>query len=151
MVNGENYSGSEVVANPTLAGTEANLTGIEVDGTKYAVSGGGGSSGSIIKIYDSGSDTQGAPLNQTITYINNVDISNYDLIYAVYSSDRGGSYSQSLQLSGVIDEIINDKVNGWAIVGFGERWTILRVNATDFEVISGNNSYQIFKLYAVKL
>lgn len=42
MVNGENYSGSEVVANPTLAGTEPSLTGLEVDGTKYAVSGGGG-------------------------------------------------------------------------------------------------------------
>lgn len=42
MVNGENYTGSEVVANPTLAGTEPNLTGLEVDGTKYAVSGGGG-------------------------------------------------------------------------------------------------------------
>ncbi len=42
MVNGENFSGSEVVANPTLAGTETNLTGLEVDGTKYAVSGGGG-------------------------------------------------------------------------------------------------------------
>lgn len=43
MVNGENYSGSEVVANPTLSGTETNLTGLEVDGTKYAVTGGGGS------------------------------------------------------------------------------------------------------------
>lgn len=29
--------GSEVVANPTLAGTEYPLTGIEVDGTKYKV------------------------------------------------------------------------------------------------------------------
>lgn len=48
MVNGESYSGSEVVANPTLAGTEANLIGIEVDGTKYAVSGGGG--GSVAEI-----------------------------------------------------------------------------------------------------
>ena len=29
--------GSEVVANPTLAGTEDPLTGIEVDGTKYKI------------------------------------------------------------------------------------------------------------------
>lgn len=30
-------SGTVVVANPTLAGTEANLTGLDVGGTKYAV------------------------------------------------------------------------------------------------------------------
>lgn len=29
--------GTEVIANPTLAGTEAALTGLEVDGTKYKV------------------------------------------------------------------------------------------------------------------
>lgn len=34
--------GTTVVANPTLAGTETNLTGLEVDGTKYAVPQGGG-------------------------------------------------------------------------------------------------------------
>lgn len=54
MVNGENYSGSEVVANPTLAGTEPNLTGLEVDGTKYAVSGGGGGSQKIPYLKSSG-------------------------------------------------------------------------------------------------
>ena len=33
----EQGGGTEVVANPTLAGTEAALTGLEVDGTKYKV------------------------------------------------------------------------------------------------------------------
>ena len=33
--------GSVVVANPTLAGTESELSGLEVDGTKYKVGGGG--------------------------------------------------------------------------------------------------------------
>jgi len=39
------YETSEIVANPTLAGTEANLTGLQVGNIKYAVpqSGGGGS------------------------------------------------------------------------------------------------------------
>jgi hypothetical protein len=41
--------GSSVVANPTLAGTEADLTGLEVDGTKYKVSSGGG--GSEVHLY----------------------------------------------------------------------------------------------------
>lgn len=36
-VDGTKYKISEVKANPTLAGTEENLTGVEVDGTKYKV------------------------------------------------------------------------------------------------------------------
>ncbi len=36
------YETSEVVANPTLAGTEADLTGLQVGDTKYKVSSGGG-------------------------------------------------------------------------------------------------------------
>lgn len=32
----------EVIANPTLDGTEDNLTGLQVDGTKYKVESGGG-------------------------------------------------------------------------------------------------------------
>ena len=42
-VNGTKYdiAGGEVVANPELEGTEPNLTGIEVDGAKYKVPGGG--------------------------------------------------------------------------------------------------------------
>lgn len=35
-------AGSEVIANPTMAGTEDELTGLEVDGTKYKITGGGG-------------------------------------------------------------------------------------------------------------
>lgn len=34
--------GTEVIANPPLVGDEANLTGLEVDGVKYAVPQGGG-------------------------------------------------------------------------------------------------------------
>lgn len=37
---GGGSTGSSVVANPTLAGDEDALTGLEVDGTKYAVGGG---------------------------------------------------------------------------------------------------------------
>ena len=42
--------GTVVVANPTLVGTEANLTGLEVDGVKYAVPSGG--SGPAIPVAD---------------------------------------------------------------------------------------------------
>ena len=37
--------GTTVVANPTLSGTEANLTGLQVGDTKYAVPQGGGGAG----------------------------------------------------------------------------------------------------------
>lgn len=40
--------GSTVVANPTLAGTEDSLTGIEIDGTKYAVGGGSGGGALVV-------------------------------------------------------------------------------------------------------
>ena len=42
--------GTKVVANPTLAGTENNLTGIQVGETKYKVPAGGGGGGSEVVI-----------------------------------------------------------------------------------------------------
>lgn len=51
---------NDVVANPTLAGTEDVLTGLQVDGTKYAVPQGGGSGGSslhCLKLMFSDDDT----------------------------------------------------------------------------------------------
>ena len=44
-------AGSEVVANPTLAGTEATLEGLQVGDTKYAVPQGGGGEDSIDGVY----------------------------------------------------------------------------------------------------
>lgn len=40
--------GSTVEANPTLAGTEADLTGLSVNGTKYKVPSGGSGSGTVV-------------------------------------------------------------------------------------------------------
>ena len=47
--------GSTVSANPTLAGTEDSLNGIEIDGTKYAV--GGGSGGGVLVVHVDENDT----------------------------------------------------------------------------------------------
>lgn len=44
----DDETGSTVVANPTLAGTEADLTGLEVNGTKYAVPSGGGGGTTVV-------------------------------------------------------------------------------------------------------
>lgn len=54
MVNGENYSGSEVVANPTLEGGEATLNSIQIDSIKYVVDGGGSSENKIPYLKSSG-------------------------------------------------------------------------------------------------
>ncbi len=44
--------GTEVVANPSLSGTESELTGLKVAGTKYKVpQGGGGGSGGVGNLY----------------------------------------------------------------------------------------------------
>ena len=48
---GNASGGTTVVANPTLAGTEADLTGLQVGDTKYKVpAGGGGGSGGVLVV-----------------------------------------------------------------------------------------------------
>ena len=48
--------GTIVVANPAIAGTEASLTSIEIDGTKYKIpQGGGGGGGSVDSVSVNGS------------------------------------------------------------------------------------------------
>ena len=104
----------------------------------------------IVKIYDSGSDTVPATQNTDITYIDGIDISNYDLIIAAYSSDRGSvSFPQTIYATGIIDEILNDTDNDWVVAGYGERWAMLDIGATSFRVTAG--SYGIYKLFVVKL
>lgn len=49
--------GSSVIANPTLEGTEAALSGLEVDGTKYKVESGGGSAAPLYLHYVYGPTT----------------------------------------------------------------------------------------------
>lgn len=63
--------GTAVEANPTLAGTESDLTGIEIDGTKYKVGGGGSTlyQHNIKTYYSNNGNTSMA----TLTIINNSD------------------------------------------------------------------------------
>lgn len=70
--------GTTVVANPTLAGTEADLTGLQVGDTKYKV---GGSSGGGVLVVHGEMDYDVNPLG-----IKNVDASVADIVAFV----RGG-------------------------------------------------------------
>ena len=66
--------GSTVSANPTLAGTEDSLTGLEIDGTKYAV--GGSSGGGVLVVHAvPDSTTQTVTLDKTWQEIHDADLS----------------------------------------------------------------------------
>lgn len=69
-------SGTEVIANPTLAGTEAELTGLEVEGTKYKMPSGG--SGKLFKyiLYLINRETS---LEFNIAFYHTKDVSRDDL------------------------------------------------------------------------
>lgn len=72
----EQGGGSSVIANPTLEGTEAALSGLEVDGTKYKVESGGGSS---------------APLYEHVVQLKNAGAADSN-IYCTVVSQRAEPY-----------------------------------------------------------
>ena len=145
-------SGGGIIPNPEGEPTDT-LNTIEIDGVIYDLPSGSGSASDIVKIYDSGSDTVPAPTNTEITYINNVDISDYDLIMATYSLDRGSvGYPQTSYATALIDDVLNDSVNNWVVTGYANRWASLRINPTSFIVpATGGDRYGIYKLFAIKL
>ncbi len=65
--------GTTVIANPTLAGTEASLTGLQVGDTKYAV---GGSSGGGVLVVNATTQDEGETytLDQTWQAIHDADL-----------------------------------------------------------------------------
>ena len=67
-------SGSSVVANPTLVGTEANLTGLEVDGIKYKVSGSGSSVIANPTLVGTEADLTGLQVGETKYKVSNVTV-----------------------------------------------------------------------------
>lgn len=145
-------SSEGVVPNPEGEPTDT-LNTIEIDGVIYDLPSGSGSASDIVKIYDSGSDTSPAPTNTEITYIDDIDISDYDLIMATYSLDRGSvSYPQTCYATALIDDVLNDSVNTWVVTGYASRWASLRINPTSFIVsATDGDRYGIYKLYAIKL
>lgn len=82
--------GTTVVANPTLAGTEADLTGLQVGDIKYKVpEGGGGGSGGMLFVTSTVID--GAPtLDKTYQEIE-------DAGFSVFKEEVSGFYHYSWQ------------------------------------------------------
>ena len=78
--------GTTVIANPTLAGTEANLTGLQVGNTKYKVPQGG-----AIEIVDVVSEGSGTVTQEQLTKLQNGAIlrCNGNVIYSYLSEADG--------------------------------------------------------------
>ena len=86
---GGGTGGSSVIANPTLVGTEALLTGLEVDGTKYKVpSGGSGDIPVATSETLGGIKTGGVP--ESGNYLS-IELDNYDAAYVDTTSVYIGS------------------------------------------------------------
>lgn len=83
---------NEVIANPTLAGTEDDLTGIEIGGIKYKVPQGGGSSQTLYTVFDIGTRLNGKVFNYTkfVSFLADLGFStNYELNeYTIGNNNR---------------------------------------------------------------
>lgn len=76
--------GTEVIANPTLAGTESALTGLQVGDTKYKVEGGGGS-GKFLHEFILHYST----FNMIISIVKTDDVKFTNETFATYLSENG--------------------------------------------------------------
>lgn len=108
-------AGTNVVANPTLAGTEDPLTGLEVDGTKYKV---GGSGGGVLVVQEDG---ETGVLDKTWQEIHDADVAFVVSIlgdnYKSYSpiietNEESGSFS--VTFCGILNN--NGTLEFWASV-----------------------------------
>ena len=88
--------GTTVIANPTLAGTEADLTGLQVGETKYKVSQGGG--GSDVHLYQH---------NITIDHYDNEQQIGYLANFKIFNSNP-----TTLTLQNVIDYLVDNGFDG---------------------------------------
>ena len=149
MLNGECF-GKDIEANPTIpsGSTPTNLNSMRIDKDYFNIAGGGGGSLTIDTIYDSGSTTTPAAIQTNINYDNSALLSDYDFVIAEFSGDRGGQYSQSSFLVAPVDELLNNS-EGWALYGFGERYLLIDMQDTYFNIIL-NSTYGLYKLFGVK-
>ena len=97
--------GTTVIANPTLAGTESDLTGLQVGGTKYKIPSGGSGSG-VFVVHD---DNNGnGTLDKTWKEIN--DALSEGPVFVLFDAVSGGRCCAS-----VIDSYIDEYDNKYII------------------------------------
>lgn len=142
IVNGVKY-GVGVVANPTIAGTEENLTSIQIGDTKFKIPSGTGTSEEIKLIYQSG--TAG-------TYTFTVSEAGKYLFVLSYSYSGSATITLPSGKTAIIDENVTADNN---IVGF--KVVIVDLDVGEQVIISTttngwNGNYKgIFKLKGIEV
>ena len=123
-----------------------------IRGIKFS-SGGGGSGGGYTKtlLYDSGSDTVGAPYNTDIPLLDSLN--NYDFVMADYgvASDRANPSFTSLMTCRTFAPV-DELLNGYDLTmeGYGTRYCHAKFTNTTFN-LWWYSDYVVFKLYGIKL
>lgn len=154
MVNGVNYSGSEIEMNPTVPSgtTPTEATGCRVDDDYYSFpsgGGGGGGSSSIDLLWDSGARNAGATLNQTYNFAH--PISDYDELVTVTRQlgDVGGTYDHTCYNNILVADIMSESNKTVLITNYGQRHVYITVNENTF-VVWNSNECALCKVYGIK-
>ena len=150
--------GTTVVPNPVGTPTDT-LDTIQIGNTIYDIEGSGGSGKGYetTLIYDSGSNTAGAPTGQDVSLLDN--LSKYDLGLIIMStpSDRAETPYQS---SGQVFfdtsyALIDDNYHQLHWAGYGNRWIQIKFTDTTFRITGcggedGGHTPNVYKIYGIK-
>lgn len=133
----EEAGGSTVVANPELVGDEPDLTGLEVDGTKYAVHQGGGTT----NLYLHSIAIQKKGCNINFSFINSTSTQyNENGLFSLFRGSR-------IPCSGIV--IDNGSSKNVLNCEFSQLWKInIYYFATNGETVT--SPYQLTGTYSIE-
>lgn len=157
MINNEMF-GCDVVANPTLlpGESETPLTGMQINGAKYSVEGGGGGSLEIKKIFDNVSGTS------YTTYQLTESVYNFDFIIIIGQVLLGSNLVNSYGIftSEFLKQKLKDGINYYMQVACQEQVTNYQMNNPQNEGGNGDKidyasdsgvRTTIMQIYGIKL
>ena len=135
-----------VSANPTLSGSETELTGLQIGSTKYKIPSGGGGSGSCT-LDDLEAEYKESIANEDIDNINAVpvlDVENTGYWTMVPVSELGGGGSGSVEKKYYNHYV---KITEPGTYGSGKKEIILNIVSTSNAAFTKNNIYLHLKQY----
>lgn len=113
----------------------------------------GGGSYSETLLYDSGSNTTGAPYNTNVALLDN--LSNYDMFYIMWNTTEDRNREYPLVTSDYVYYSVEKALETNTAVhfaGYGTRWGEITFTDATFKIIAGGGDYtpQIYKIYGIK-